>query len=100
MDWESGMFVMPARKTLEWADVYPFLYLHSAFEGLKESGITKHLVVDEMQDYTPVQYAALNRMFPCRKTILWGISANLLTLTIYTVWRISGGSMKERSLWT
>ena len=63
-------FVMAARKTLEWADVYPFLYLHSAFQGLKESHITRHLVIDEMQDYTPVQYAALNRMFPCRKTIL------------------------------
>lgn len=64
------LFAMPARKTLEWADVYPFLYLHGAFEGLKKSGITKHLVVDEMQDYTPVQYAVLNRMFPCPKTIL------------------------------
>lgn len=64
------LFVMPERKTLEWADVYPFLYLYGAFEGLKESGIIRHVVVDEMQDYTPVQYAVLNRMFPCRKTIL------------------------------
>lgn len=64
------LFVMPARKTLEWADVYPFLYLHGAFEGIKKSGLTKHLVIDEMQDYTPIQYEALNRMFPCPKTIL------------------------------
>ena len=66
----SEQFVMAAKKTLEWADVYPFLYLHAAFEGLKESGITKHLVVDEMQDYTPIQYTVLNKMFPCQKTIL------------------------------
>lgn len=66
----SNMFVMPAKKTLEWADVYPFLYLHAAFEGLQESRITKHLVIDEMQDYTPVQYAVINRMFQCQKTIL------------------------------
>ena len=65
-----SMLVMPFKKTLEWADVYPFLYLHSVIEGVKESSLTKHLVVDEMQDYTPVQYAALNRMFPCQKTIL------------------------------
>ena len=63
-------FVMAGRRTLEWADVYPFLYLHAAFQGLKESHITRHLVIDEMQDYTPIQYAALNRMFPCQKTIL------------------------------
>ena len=67
---KKELFVMADKKTLEWADVYPFLYLHAAFEGLKESGITRHLVIDEMQDYTPVQYAALNRMFPCQKTIL------------------------------
>ena len=27
-------------------------------------------MIDEMQDYTPVQYAALNRIYPCQKTIL------------------------------
>ena len=38
------MFAMPAKKTLGWADVFPFLYLHAAFQGLKVSKITKHLV--------------------------------------------------------
>lgn len=66
----AGLFAMPAPRTLEWADVYPFLYLRAAFEGLKQSGVTKHLVIDEMQDYTPVQYAVLNEMFRCHKTIL------------------------------
>ncbi len=64
------MLVLPARKTLEWADVYPFMYLHAAFEGLSESNVIKHLVIDEMQDYTPIQYAVINRLFPCQKTIL------------------------------
>ncbi|WP_125142170.1 HelD family protein [Clostridium transplantifaecale] len=64
------MYVMPARNKLEWTDVFPFLYLHAAFEGIKESKITKHLVIDEMQDYTPIQYAVINKMFPCQKTIL------------------------------
>lgn len=58
------------KNTLEWSDVYPFMYLHAAFEGLKESCIKKHLVIDEMQDYTPIQYAVMNLMFPCQKTIL------------------------------
>ena len=30
----------------------------------------KHLLVDEMQDYTPIQYKVLAKLFPCRKTIL------------------------------
>ncbi|MFQ6873985.1 MAG: HelD family protein, partial [Coprobacillus cateniformis] len=66
----SEMFVLPAKKTLEWSDVYPFLYLHAAFEGLQESQLIKHLVIDEMQDYTPIQFAVINQLFPCQKTIL------------------------------
>ncbi|WP_347559710.1 ATP-binding domain-containing protein [Clostridium sp. AM58-1XD] len=64
------MFRMPAGKTLEWEDVYPFLYVLHAYEGLKQSKITKLLVIDEMQDYTPVQYMVFNLIFPCPKTIL------------------------------
>lgn len=64
------LLVLPQKQTLEWADVFPFLYLHDRFAGLKESKHIKHLVVDEMQDYTPIQYAVLNRLFPCSKTIL------------------------------
>lgn len=64
------MFVLAGKQTLEWADVYPFLYLHAAFEGVKESGVIRHLVVDEMQDYTPIQHRVLDLLFPCQKTIL------------------------------
>lgn len=55
---------------LEYADVFPLLYLRLRLEGLTAYEHVKHLVVDEMQDYTPVQYAVLARLFPCRKTIL------------------------------
>ncbi len=64
------MLVMPSKKTLEWADVFPFLYLHAFYEGLQENRIIQHLVVDEMQDYTPIQYAVINLLFKCQKTIL------------------------------
>jgi len=66
----ANLFVMPARNTLEWADVYPFMYFHAAFEGLPENQTMRHLVIDEMQDYTPVQYAVINTLFKCPKTIL------------------------------
>lgn len=40
-------------------------------EGLRSPyGKVKHLLIDEMQDYTPVQYAVIARLFRCRKTIL------------------------------
>lgn len=66
----ADKFVMPTKDTLEWNDVYPFLYFHAAFEGLKESRGIRHLVIDEMQDYTPIQFAVMNLLFRCQKTIL------------------------------
>jgi len=59
---------------LEYADVFPFIYCKIRFEGIKSLDHVKHLLVDEMQDYTPVQYAVLSRMFNCKKTILGDVS--------------------------
>lgn len=74
---KNSMLAMPSRKTLEWADVYPFLYLHAAFAGLKKSGVTRHLVIDEMQDYSPLQLFVINLLFPCPKTILGDFGQSL-----------------------
>ncbi len=59
---------------LEYADVFAFIYLRIRLEGLNTYDHVKHLLVDEMQDYTPVQYAVLSRVFACRKTILGDVS--------------------------
>lgn len=67
---KKDMLVLPEKKTLEWEDVFPFLYLMAEFEGIEENRFVKHLVIDEMQDYTPIQFAVLNKMYPCQKTIL------------------------------
>ncbi|WBA43938.1 HelD family protein [Hymenobacter canadensis] len=59
---------------LEYADVFALIYLRIRLEGATAYDQVKHLLVDEMQDYTPVQYAVLSRLFPCRKTILGDVS--------------------------
>ncbi len=59
---------------LEYADVFALIYLRLRLEGLTAYEQVKHLVIDEMQDYTPVQYAVLARLFACRKTILGDIN--------------------------
>ena len=61
----------PAGSKLEYSDVFPFIYLKLKLEGVENSRKEiKHLLIDEMQDYTPVHYAVLGTLFPCRKTIL------------------------------
>ena len=59
---------------LEYADVFALIYLRLRLEGVTTYDHVKHLLVDEMQDYTPVQYAVLSRVFGCRKTILGDVS--------------------------
>ncbi|NML67870.1 ATP-binding domain-containing protein [Hymenobacter sp. RP-2-7] len=47
-----------------------FALIYLRLEDSSAYDHVKHLLVDEMQDYTPVQYAVLSRVFACRKTIL------------------------------
>ena len=62
------------RLHLEYADVFALIYLRIRLEGSTTYDQVKHLLVDEMQDYTPVQYAVLSRLFLCRKTIMGDVS--------------------------
>ncbi|HEX5169685.1 MAG TPA: UvrD-helicase domain-containing protein [Cyclobacteriaceae bacterium] len=61
---------------LEYADVFPLIYFKMRLEGIQTQSYdgVKHLLVDEMQDYTPVQYAVLSRLFNCKKTILGDVN--------------------------
>jgi DNA helicase II / ATP-dependent DNA helicase PcrA len=57
------LFKLASKSKLEYADVFPLLYLKIRLEGVKGYEAVKHLLIDEMQDYTPVQYAVLSRLF-------------------------------------
>lgn len=77
--WEKPeLFELAAENTLEWPDVFPYIYMLLLLEGTAKPGSIQHLVIDEMQDYAPVQYAVLNRMYRCKKTILGDISQSVI----------------------
>ena len=83
---ERAKLYKPFQKgVLEWNDVYPYLYLQAAFTGLQESRLIKHLVIDEMQDYSPIQYAVINRLFKCPKTILGDFGQSINPNCQYTL---------------
>ena len=66
-----GMFKMRKGHTLEYSDLAPLAYLHLALEGSGNQPFrVKHLLIDEMQDYSPIQYKVIQKLFPCRKTVL------------------------------
>lgn len=58
------------KRKIPYEDVYPILYLKYRLQTQKGHSGIKHLVVDEMQDYSRLQYLLLNQMFSCKMTIL------------------------------
>ena len=71
------LFKLKKGSTYEWSDVYAFLYFKMKLEGLKPKQKIKHLVIDEMQDYSVVQYQVLSRLYACKKTILGDINQSV-----------------------
>lgn len=65
-------------KNFEFNDVYPYLYVQLYFKGIKTYELVQHFVLDEMQDYTPIQYAVFTKVFACKRTIIGDFSQALL----------------------
>lgn len=58
-------------------DAYGILFFRLFIYGLDKYENIKHLVIDEMQDYTPLQMYILNYLFDCPKTILGDFNQSL-----------------------
>ncbi len=58
------------KRKLRYEDVYPVLYLKYRLETQQEDSGVRHLIVDEMQDYSMLQYLIIQKLFKCRMTIL------------------------------
>jgi len=71
------MFKMRKNRTLEYVDLAPLAYLHIALEGNSTKSPVRHLLIDEMQDYTPIQYKLIQKLYPCRKTVLGDASQSV-----------------------
>ena len=71
------MFARDFGKMLEYADMAPLAYLHLALDGNRTQTHIRHLLIDEMQDYSPIQYKVIQKLYPCRKTILGDASQSV-----------------------
>lgn len=85
-DWlleDNGLGQMPdlayERRKIQYEDVFPMLYLKYRLKGKNSRKNIKHLVIDEMQDYSYMQYVLLNALFECRMTILGDYAQTLDT---------------------
>ena len=58
------------KRKLRYEDVYPVLYMKYRLETQQEDSGVRHLIVDEMQDYSMIQYLIIQKLFKCKMTIL------------------------------
>lgn len=68
--WDRLPNLPQAERVLAYEDVYPLLYLKYRLFTVQDHRNIRHLVIDEMQDYSYLQYVILERMFACNMTIL------------------------------
>lgn len=74
---QSALLKAPAKGVVEWEDAFPLLLCALAFAGpdsFTDCAAVRHLVIDEMQDLTPVQHEAVARLFRCDRTILGDVN--------------------------
>ncbi len=64
-------------KKINFEDAGALLYIKQYLYGIKQYNKIKHLVIDEFQDYSPLNYYIINQMFPCVKTILGDIGQSV-----------------------
>ncbi|MED4782280.1 RNA polymerase recycling motor HelD [Brevibacillus choshinensis] len=60
------------KNELTYEDTPPFLYLQEKLEGFQTNNIVRHVFIDEAQDYSPFQFALLQRLFPRAKMTVLG----------------------------
>lgn len=74
---KPDMFKMRKNRVFEYSDLAPLAYLHLALTGNNQPSQVKHLLIDEMQDYSPIQYRVLQKLYSCQKTVLGDASQSV-----------------------
>jgi DNA helicase II / ATP-dependent DNA helicase PcrA len=57
---------------IAYEDTTPYVYLQDLIEGRKSNTAIRHIFIDEAQDYTPFQFAFIQKLFPYSKMTLLG----------------------------
>lgn len=57
---------------LSYEDTPAFLYLQERLEGFQTNNLVRHVFIDEAQDYSPFQFALIQRLFPRAKMTVLG----------------------------
>lgn len=66
------------RGIINYEDVAPLIYLQAALDTVNDTKSIKHLIIDEAQDYTAIQYEIFKKVFAhCNMTILGDVNQSI-----------------------
>lgn len=60
------------KRQLHYEDIAPLLFIELRIKKLQQYPTIKHIVIDEIQDYTPLQLAAIELLYPKARFTLLG----------------------------
>lgn len=65
--------IKEANWRIGYEDIPAILYIKDYLIGIESQNQIKHIVIDEMQDYSPIVFDLFNKIYTCPKTILGDI---------------------------
>ncbi|MDT2660012.1 AAA family ATPase [Enterococcus hulanensis] len=68
------------KKIVSYSDLFPIIYIRLFIEGIDEFSQIRYLIIDEMQDYTPIQYEVFKKLFSCPVLLIGDFTQSLTTL--------------------
>lgn len=68
------------KKAVSYSDLFPIIYIRLFLEGMDEFSKIHYLIIDEMQDYTPIQFEVFKKMFACPVLLIGDFTQSLTTI--------------------
>lgn len=68
------------KKLVSYSDLFPIIYIRLFIEGIDEFPQIRYLIIDEMQDYTPIQYEVFKILFSCPVLLIGDFTQSLTTI--------------------
>lgn len=83
---------------LSHSDLFPIIYIRLFIEGIDEFSKIRYLIIDEMQDYTSVQFEVFKKMFSCPVLLIGDFTQSLTTINEMTLAEIQNYYPKAQSI--
>lgn len=86
------------KKMVSYSDLFPIIYIRLFIEGIDEFSQIRYLIIDEMQDYTPIQYEVFKKLFSCPVLLIGDFTQSLTTLNEMNLGELQACYPKAQSI--